>query len=78
VIRVLHPSDLAPRDCVAEVDLPDGTHLTFSDLPEVLAAQTIPTAHQTVVAFLAMDAWALPEAAAVTVVRPDSPKGAAA
>jgi hypothetical protein len=78
VIATIHPADLAPRDCVAEVDLPDGTHLTFSDLPEVLAARTIPAAGQTVVAFLAMDSWALPETAAVTVVRPDSQKGAAA
>jgi hypothetical protein len=78
MICVLCPCELAPRDCVAEVDLPDGTHLVFSDLPEVLAVQTIASAHQTVVAFLAMDAWALPETAAVTVVRADFPKGAAA
>jgi hypothetical protein len=44
----------------------------------VLAVQTIASAHQTVVAFLAMDAWALPETAAVTVVRADFPKGVAA
>ena len=78
MITRIHPADLAPRDCVAEVDLPDGTHLAFSDLPEVLAARTIPAARQTVVAFLDRDAEALPETAKVTVVRPDSRKEAAA
>jgi hypothetical protein len=78
MITVIRPCELAPRDCVAEVDLPDGTHLTFSELPEVLAARTIPAVHQTVVAFLDRDAEALPEGASVTVVRPDSRKGVAA
>lgn len=77
MIARIYAADLVPRDCVAEVDLPDGTHLVFSDLPEVLAARTIPAAHQTVVAFLDRDAEALPETAGVTVVRPDR-KGAAA
>jgi hypothetical protein len=70
-------ADLAPRDAIAEVDLLDGTHLVFSDLPEVLAARTLANRHVTVIAFLDRDAEALPESAAVTVVRPDR-KGAAA
>jgi len=78
MIRRLCAAELAPRDAIAEIDLPDGTHLVFSDLPEVLAARTIPAAHQTVVAFLDRDAEALPETAKVTVVRPDSRKEAAA
>jgi len=78
MIRRLRAAELAPRDAIAEVDLPDGTHLTFSDLPEVLAARTFPAAHQTVVAFLDRDAEALPETARVTVVRPDSARGGAA
>jgi hypothetical protein len=78
MIKVIRPSELAPRDCIAAVALPSGTRLAFSDLPEVLAARTIPAAHQTVVAFLDRDAQALDEWAQVTVVRSDSRKGAAA
>jgi hypothetical protein len=77
VIVRIHAADLAPRDAIAEVDLPDGTHLVFSDLPDVLATRTYPATHQVVVAFVAMDAWALPEDAAVTVVRPGAERGAA-
>ena len=76
MIARLAPADLHPRDAIAEVDLPDGTHLAFSDLPEVLAARTIPNRHVTVIAFLDRDAQALPEGAAVTVVRRDE-RGAA-
>jgi hypothetical protein len=77
MIRRIVATELAPRDAIAEVDLPDGTHLVFSDLPEVLAACTVPAAHQTVVAFLDRDAEALPETAGVTVVRPDRARGVA-
>jgi len=78
MIAVIRPSELAPRDCVAEVDLPDGTHLELPERPEVLAVRTLPNRHVTVVAYLDRDAEALPETAAVTVVRSDSRKGVAA
>jgi hypothetical protein len=74
----IHPDQLRPRDCVCAVDLPDGTHLELPERPEVLAARTLLERHVTVVAFLDRDAEELPEAAVVTVVRPDSRKGAAA
>jgi hypothetical protein len=69
MIARIHAAELAPRDCVAEVDLPDGTHLDLPERPEVLAARTLPDRHVTVVAYLDRDAEELDERARVTVVR---------
>jgi len=73
-VRV-RPGELRARDCVCALDLPDGTHRDLPERPEVLTARTF--GHVTVVAFLDRDAEALPEAATVTVVRPEV-KGAVA